>query len=237
LFLYVFTICFFLTSKNTSAQTIEIKYVEFAANQVVLHYDLVDSVADRFFTIRLYSSKDNFLNPLEKITGDVGFEIGPGPNKKIVWNAKEEFGDQFDGKISLLLRGRIFVPFIKLDQINQYKVFKRLRKYDLTWGGGTPQNILNFDLYNGDQKIMTFPNLANVGHHQFRFPAHVKPGKNYRFKVSDTKNKEGVVFTKSFQIKRKVPLLIMAVPIAAIVTTIVLLRDEEIEKVDHAPRP
>jgi hypothetical protein len=201
-----------LIGVNSPAQTIELKYVELLDNMVVLQYDLLDSVEGRFFIIRLYHSKDNYLNPLEKITGDMGIEVRPGLNKKIVWDAREELGELFDGSVALEIRGRVFVPFINVEQINHYKVFKRGRKYALTWSGGTPQNILNFDLFNKDQKVLTFPNVANVGHHQFEFPVHLKPGKSYRFRVSDTKNRDDVVYSQPFQVKRKVPLLLKVIP-------------------------
>lgn len=197
------------------SQKIELKHVEFKDNKVIVNYNLLDSIADRYYSIRLYSSSDGFLNPLTKVAGDVGLEIKPGLDKKIVWTVKDEPQINFEQKISLEVRGRIFIPFINTESINQYKVFKRNRNYDLTWTGGSPQNILNFDLYNGDKKIASFPNIGNVGHHSFRFPAHTKPSRHYRFRISDSKNKEEVVFTQEFKIKRKVPLLAKIIPALA----------------------
>jgi hypothetical protein len=143
-------------------------------------------------------------------------EIKPGKDNKVIWNVREELGASFNGKISLEIRGRHFIPFINVESINQYKVYKRKRKYNITWTGGTPQNILNFDLYDGEKKILTYPNVANVGSYSLEFPTHVKPKNNYRFRISDSKNKEDVVYTTSFKIKRKVPLLIKAVPVLLI---------------------
>jgi hypothetical protein len=189
-----------------SAQTLELRSVELNDSKIIIHYDLIDSIPDRFFTIRLYSSKDNFLNPLNKLIGDFGYEVKPGVGKKITWDAKEELGASFEGGISVEVRGRIFIPFINTGQINQFKVFKRKRKYDLTWSGGTAQNVLNFDLLRNDEKILTFPNVANVGNHEFEFPNHIKPGNNYHFRISDSKNKDEIVNTQVFKIKRKIPL-------------------------------
>jgi hypothetical protein len=197
-------------------QSIELKFVEIKQNKVVVHFDILDSLEARFYSIRAYSSADGFLNPLEKISGDVGLEVRPGKNKTITWAASEELNTTFKDKISLEIRGRIFIPFINTESINQYKIFKRKREYELTWKGGSPQNVLNFDLYKGDKKITSFANLSNVGHHTFVFPGHAKPGKDYRFKISDAKNKEEVVFTNQFTIKRKVPLLLKVVPLLAV---------------------
>jgi hypothetical protein len=63
---------------------------------------------------------------------------------------------------------------------------------------------------------MSFPNIANVGHHEFQFPTYVKPGKDYQFMISDSKNKEEQVITKPFGIKRKIPLLLKAIPVAIV---------------------
>jgi hypothetical protein len=210
-------ISFFLsiTCFYSKAQTIDLKYVEYAFNNVVIHYDLLDSVEGRSYTIRLYSSADGFLNPVEKIQGDAGLTVKSGKNKTIIWIAKEELGATFKGKVALELRGRLFVPFINTESLDKYTVYKRKRKYNITWSGGTPQNILNFDLMKGDKKVLTFPNLANVSHHSLEFPGYIKPG-NYKFKISDSKNKEEVVYTNSFKIRRKIPLALKAIPVIAI---------------------
>jgi hypothetical protein len=216
-------------------QSLEIKNIEFKSNRFVVHYDIVDSIADRSYTIRVYSSVDGFVSPLQKIQGDAGVDINAGKHKKLEWAVLEELGASFEGNVTLELRGRIYIPFIKTESINQYKVFKRGRNYNLTWSGGSEQNVLNFDLYRGDRKIFSFPNIGNAGHHSFKFPTHVKPGKNYRFRISDSKNKDEVVYTDVFKIKRRVPLAIKAVPILALgsVVYMVLNKKEEDEGIPN----
>jgi hypothetical protein len=221
---------FSLLALSCGGQHLELKYSEFKDNKLLVHYSLRDSVIGRNFTIRLYTSKDNFLNPLEKVSGDIGLEVKPGPDKTISWDATDELGTTFDGKVSLEIRGKVFIPFINTESINQHKVYKRKRKYNLTWTGGTPQNILNFDLYNGEKKIMSFPNLANVGTYSLEFPSYVKPKKNYRFRISDSKNKEDVVYTSQFKIKRKVPLLVKVVPVVLVGSLLyTLLQPKDVE--------
>lgn len=195
-----------------NAQNLELKSVELKNDKLELHYDLLDSLEDRFYSIRLYSSADGYLNPLTKIRGDVGLEVKPGKDKVVSWAVREELAPDFNSKVSIEIRAKIFVPFINTESINQYKVYKRKRKYNLTWKGGTPQNILNFDLYHNEDKVTSFPNLANVGHHELELPSHIKPGKNYRFRISDAKNKDEVVYTSTFRVKRKVPLLMKVIP-------------------------
>ena len=93
------------------------------------------------------------------------------------------------------------------------KTFKRLRPTEITWTGGTQQNILNFDLYKGEDKITSFPNIANVGHYTMTIPTTVKPGKGYKFKITDTKNKDQIVYSASFGVTRKIPLILKILPV------------------------
>lgn len=201
-----------LLTFSSYGQNFTIRRVEMAGDNINLYYDLIDSVAARTYTISVFSSQDNFVTSLEKVTGDVGLEVRPGRSKKITWRAKETLGADFSGKIGLEIRGRLYIPFVRLDGLNT--TFKRLRPTEITWTGGTQQNILNFDLYRGEEKITSFPNIANVGNYTMTIPSTVKPGKGYKFKITDSKNKDQIVYSAPFVIKRKIPLLLKAIPIA-----------------------
>lgn len=217
-FLIVF---FLLISVPLLSQQFTIKRVEVSGDKINLYYDLIDDIQQRAYTISLYSSKDNFISTLEKVSGDVGLEVKPGGNRKIVWNAKEELGADFEGKVGLEVRGRVYIPFVRLDGLN--KTFKRDKPYEITWTGGTQQNILNFDLYKGEDKITTFPNISNVGHYTLTMPISVKPGKGYKFKITDTRNKDQIVYSAPFGVSRKIPLMMKVIPVALLGGGIYLL--------------
>lgn len=208
--------CVLGLSVTLHAQQFVIKRVELANQQVIVHYDLLDTVSGRTYSMNVYASNDNFINPLQKISGDVGLEVKPGNNKTFAWDAKAELGENFSGSVSLEIRGKLYIPFVRFSGFDEYKTIKRLKPYEITWSGGSPQNILNFDLYKGDKKVTTFPNVANVGHYKMTLPKDVKPGKNYRLRISDTKNKEDVVYTGLFTVKRKTPLLLKVLPVLAV---------------------
>jgi hypothetical protein len=212
-----------LTGSSALAQLFNITKAERQGDNLIVYYDLLDSITNRTYTINVYNSLDNFINPLTKISGDLGLEVKPGGNRKIVWRAKEELGAEFTGDLSLEVRGKIYIPFVKLDGFDDYKKFKRQRDYKITWTGGRGNSVLNFDLYRGEKKITTFPNIANVGQYTLKFDANVRPGSNYKLKVSDAKNKDDVLWTDKFRIKRKTPLLIKIIPlvgIGAVATTL-----------------
>ena len=220
-----------------NAQQFNIKKVELSADKIFVYYDLLDTVSNHTYTMNLFSSKDNFISPLQKVKGDIGLEVRPGANKKIEWSAKEELGVDFkEGNISLEVKGRLYIPFIRFD--GNYETFKRGKKYEITWTGGTQQNILNFDLYQGTKKITSFPNIANVGHYTLVIPNSIKPGKEFRFRISDTRNKDQIVNTKEFSIERRVPLVYKIVPpILVGVGAYLFIKSNQPEPLEGPPGP
>lgn len=195
------------------AQDFSIAKVERIGGTVILHYNLIDTVRNRVYTVNVYTSKDNYTTPLQHVTGDIGLEVKPGANRKIIWEAREELGASFAGDLGLEVRGKVYIPFVKLDGFDDYKKFKRNKTYNITWTGGRGNNVLNFDLYRKETLIKAYPNIANVGYHTIKFQG-IKPGRNYRLKITDSKNKDDVVYSAPFKIRARVPLLIKLLPIA-----------------------
>lgn len=211
--LQVFLLPFLALSYEASAQEFSIKQIEVRSDRLTLHYDLIDTVKDHTYSVYVYSSKDNFLSPLEKISGDAGLEVRPGANRKIIWNAKEELGPTFTGEVALEIRGRVYIPFIRFEGFKDVEARKRGVPFLVKWSGGTRQNILNFQLYQGEKLKHTFPNAPNNSEHRITIPASIKPGKGYYFRITDTKNKDQMVITPQFEVKRRYPLALKVIPV------------------------
>lgn len=220
------TLALCLLTYFASAQSFKITRLERLGGTVAIHYDLIDSIASRTYTVTIFSSKDNFTSPLEKVTGDTGLEVKPGPGRKVIWDATAELGSTFSGDVSLEVRAKVFIPFIRMDGFDDYRKFKRKKSYNITWSGGRGNNVLNFDLYHGDKKVATYPNIANVGHYKLTFNG-VRTGKNYRFKISDSKNKDDVIYTAPFAIRAKIPFLLKALPVVGVGYVIYMLSTRE----------
>jgi hypothetical protein len=235
---YLVLILLFLSIIPLCGQDFKVNRVEVAAGKVNIYYDLIDTTA-RGYTINVYASRDNFIAPLKKVTGDAGLEVKAGKGKKIVWDAPAELGPDFDGKMALEVRGRVYIPFVRFERFEEYKAIKRGKPYNISWTGGTQQNILNFEMYKGEKKVTTFTDVANTGKYKLTLPTSVKPGKNYKFKISDTKNKDEVIYTGNFAVKRKVPLLVKAIPIVALGALVYLLTigEEGDEKIPDPVNP
>lgn len=207
-----------------TAQSVAIKKIEFAGDQIVVHYDLEDNNPNNEYDLRLYASRDNFTSPLTKVSGDVGAEVKPGAGRQVRWKAREELGD-YKGRLALELRGKVFLPFVKLKDFNSEKSYKRGKSYNLNWKAGNT-NPIHIEVYKGGQRISGEMNQPNNGAHTFFLPANAKKGDDYRLKISDAKQSENVVFTPTFAVKPKVPFLLKMLPVVAVVGALVFVLPE-----------
>lgn len=203
-----------LAAVAAHAQKASIKRVELAGDRIIVHYDLEDSNPANEYQISLYSSQSNFATALTKVRGDVGNEVKPGSNKKIEWNIREELGP-FKGKLSLEIRGKMYVPVAKISNISEGDKFKRGKSHSVTWRAGN-SNPVTIELLKGDQPVQTQNNLSNNGTYSFLIPAHTPVGKDYAIRITDSRDGENVVTSHRFMVTRKVPLLLKVVPILAV---------------------
>ncbi len=196
------------------AQTVSIKKIELAGEKVIVHYDLEDSNPNNEYKLDLYASKDNFIAPLTKVKGNVGPEVKPGLDRKIEWNIIEEYGP-YKGKLSLEIKGKVYIPFVKLQNFNTSKSYKRGSNNNLGWKPGN-NNPINIELFKGGQRVAGDMNMPNNGSHTLYIPSKAKPGKDYRLKITDSRNSEDIIYTDYFKVKPKVPLLLKLLPVFAI---------------------
>jgi hypothetical protein len=189
-----------------NAQTVTITKVELAGEKVVVHYNLENSNSSQDFLINLYGSKDNFNAPLSKVTGDVGPEVKPGTGKKIEWKIRDEYGP-YKGKLALEIRGKVYVPVVKLQDFNAAKSFKRGNPYDVVWKPGNT-NPVNIELFSGENRVQGDMTQPNDGNYTLLIPSTAKPGKDYRLKFTDSKNGEDFTYSPMFKVVPKIPMAV-----------------------------
>src|SRR6478736_201235 len=151
--IFLFSFCFVTAvSVQSVAQNLDIDFIEFTNRNIVVHYTLDDGAnSNRQFLVQLYSSQDNFTVPLTKVTGDIGSEVSSCVDKKIIWEVTKELGN-YKGSISLELRGRVYVPFVKIKDITAGQVFKRGKNYPVNWTSGNLSGQVNIELFNEDEE-------------------------------------------------------------------------------------
>jgi len=185
------------------AQTVTIKQVQLVGEKVVVTYDLDDSNPNNEYLLNLYASKDNFATPLTNVSGDVGMDIKPGAGKKIEWSIMKEYGG-YKGKLSLEVRGKVYVPFVRLQGFDTKQKYKVGKSYDVKWKPGSSNPVI-IELYKGGQRISGDVNQPNNGSYTLFIPSHAKKGSDYHLKITDSKNSDEVINTANFSVAPKMP--------------------------------
>ncbi|HZY78610.1 MAG TPA: Ser-Thr-rich GPI-anchored membrane family protein [Cyclobacteriaceae bacterium] len=222
-----------LFSSAAFAQSVVIKKVELAGELVIVHYDLDDSNPNNEYLINLYTSKDNYTTALTKVSGDVGMDIKPGVDKKITWKIRDEYGG-YKGKLALEIRGKVYVPFVRLQEFDSKKTYKKGNSYQLKWKVGSA-NPINIELYKGGERVSGEINQPNNGSHTLFIPKHATKGGDYRLRFSDTRNPEEVVYSENFKVGAKIPLLLKVIPAAVIVGVLVVVLTKKDSGGDDPP--
>lgn len=204
-----------------SAQTVVIKRVDLVGEKITVTYDLEDSNPTNNYLLNLYTSRDNFAVAVKNVSGDVGLEVKPGAGKKITWNVVQEYG-AFKGKLSLEVRGRVYMPFVRFEGITNRKSYKRGKSYEFKWKPGN-SNPLSIELFRGGQRISGDINQPNNGSYNLFIPSHAVKGKDYRLKIFDMRSPDEVIYSENFAVTPKVPLLLKIAPVAVVGGVIVLL--------------
>jgi hypothetical protein len=210
-----------LISSIVYSQTVHIKRVELAGEKIIVIYDLEDSNPNNEYLLQLFSSKDNFAKAVGNVTGHIGVDVKPGVDKRVEWNIVKEFGG-YKGKLSLELRGKVYVPFVRVRDFDAKGTYRRGKNYVINWKPGNA-NPVNIDLMNGGQRVTGEVNHPNNGIYELFIPTHAKPGDEYKIKFTDTRNPDEVIITETFAVKPKIPLLVKVVPAVALVGAIVLV--------------
>jgi hypothetical protein len=184
--------------------------------KVVLTYDLEAPVSTFMYKVEVYSSIDQYSQPLKSVSGEVGEKISVGNGKKIEWQPQldvKEFGGDVDFKLKTTL---VYAPWL-VTKPNEQTSYKRGKIASITWTGYSPtaQNV-RLELQKDGQAISNTEAVTNSGQSDFSFPQNLKVGGGYQLKVSNTTNANELAISKEFKIKRKIPLVVKLLPIAIV---------------------
>lgn len=195
-----------LINYNLNAQQIDNIVFRQEGLNVIITYDLLSGTEHNYY-ISVFSSHNNYTNPLKSVTGDVGEEISPGSGKIITWEARQELGD-YKGNISFKIKAR-FVPIIEFANISYY--FRRGKSYQINWRIGTSQDHIQFQLYKGDELVYDLGQIPNTGSWNWQIPINQYTGKGFRIKAIAL-NK--TAYSADFRIWPKTPRILINLPIA-----------------------
>jgi hypothetical protein len=169
----------------------------------------------------------------------VGTSLEAGLNKTISWNYADEYPD-YKGKISIELRGRAFVPVARFRNIEQNSTYKRGKSYSIDWKAGN-NKVVDIELYHGSTRVQGESNINNSGSYNLHLLANLKPGNDYRIKISDSRNPEESTYSNYFTVKRKIPLVAKIIPITIaggfIISTILNSTSNSTDSPEIPPMP
>lgn len=176
--------------------------------KIIVIYDLVNEERGSKVVVSVYGSHNNFSTPITDVTGDVG-EVLPGPNRRIEW-ASETALKSFSNNFTFQFKGEVIHgwKFIKPDNGK----LKRGKKHLLKWQGGHPYDTVTLKLISPSRNVMEIVKTKNTGSYLWKVPKEIvaKPG----FALSISCGKE--VYEQKIVIKRKFPLLILAIPVTGV---------------------
>lgn len=204
-----------LLARMACGQAVEIDYVEWNDNKLIIHYKLEDANATHQYLVNLFTSHDNFTTALTKVTGDVGTEVKPGLNKTITWDINRELPN-FKGTLVFEVRGRVYIPYVKLRDFGENRVFKRGSNIPLTWVSGNATGQVNIELFRGQERIPVENNIVNSGRYDWHIPSGLKKGSNYKLRFTNTRDRTDFVESPQFTIKPKIPGLIKIAGVLAL---------------------
>jgi len=182
----------------SQAQNIKNFRYNLDGNKIKITYDLEGVPSDQYL-ITLFSSADNFTNPLRYVEGDVGEEVNPGEGKMIIWDARREFME-FKGAISLKLKYKK-IPYLEFTNIELGTKFKRGRAHNIRWDDGPETLYATVELYKNNKYVQE-TNLERSGIEWIlKIPRKQAPG-IYKLK---TEIDSRIAYSPEFRIARRTP--------------------------------
>ena len=186
------------------AQEVKNIIVRLDNDKLIVNYDL-EGESQESYLVTLFSSHDNFENPVKSVSGDIGEEIKPGMKREVVWMAAEDLMG-FSGNLQVKVRAQ-WVPLIEFNIPNK---FKRGKSYEVKWKSNSSTPTLNFNLANSEKVIEQMGRVENDGSWIWKVPIKQKVGKNFQLTAISINRKAQ---SSSFRISRKIPLMIKLLPI------------------------
>ncbi len=200
-------------------QAIENVRAALEGEDLVVTYDLIKGTANEKFAVSLRSSHNNFATALAQLSGDVGDNVLPGKDKRVVWAVKNELPADFDADIVIKVTANLLALPLTVQPLGQNTV-KKGQSIALSWQGGRSADKIDISLLkDGVPQEQLANGIPNSQQFQYAVPSNLK-GNGYSFKIS-TANEEAI--TGAFRVKSKVKAIFIILPVAVVGVAAVFL--------------
>lgn len=215
-----------LVTTAACAQTVQNVRAAFDGERVQITYDLNYADASQKFKVAFYSSQDNFTHPLTLLTGDVGDEVAPGRDRKVVWFAKDVLPPDFDQEITFKIR--VTLPDAAKLSLKPLEktVVKRGTTMVVSWIGGAPTDQVTIELLkDGQLQERVAENIVNAHEYRWLIPKKLKTDEGYSLRIANPNKIGDETTTQAFIVKPRVSMLVKLLPVVVGAGVYLLLPD------------
>ncbi len=199
------SLAFILLSVGVTCSAQQISYLQAitTGDFVTIYYDLDSTLSGQLLHVDLFSSHDQYQQPLQYVRGDVGDHIKPGKMKKIEWGAKKEL-NQYRGELTFEVRARLTFSPITIVFPHHLANLQSDQIDTLVWKGGLADDSLQLNLLWENHKAVPIAVVPNTGHYEWNIPKKMRERRDYRLEISWwNKGKKYQTQSSQFSIKRK----------------------------------
>jgi len=218
-------------ASSALGQTFENIRVQRDEDKIIVVYDLVSIDPGSRVTVRVFSSLDDYKQPISNTTGDIG-SVLPGPNKRIIWQVGETIANDYQG-ILFKFEGQTFAGWKVISPTSKGMI--RGKTNVIQWQGGFPGDDVSIDLLKpGVEEIENIAQIKNSGSFLWDTPKELKPGDGYVLRLTSGDNS----IEYRFSINRKIPLAYYGIPAAIVIVVVAIISgDSGSKNLPDAPLP
>lgn len=212
---------FFLAGIQVKGQTIENFRQEIIGDEVNIYYDLIANIEGQIFQVILFcSDSSTYTQRLYFATGDVGKDVKPGKNKRIVWTNKDELTSYSLEDLTFEIKPNIQSSALYfIYPRDRATIFRRSTTEKIEWLGGDINENLVIELYRYDSRQLVISSTSNKGYTSWNIPVGLKPGLDYQLRMTVANKPSEPVFSSKFRIKRKIPTALKFIPAGILLGT------------------
>lgn len=207
----------FFATLQLSAQRLENIRAE-AVNggeRVIITYDISGATGKKY-TVKVYSSHNNFSTPLSMVGGDVN-EVTAGTGKRIEWNARAEMVE-YSGDITFELRAD---PVAAALSVKTPSGVKRGKTTTISFDGTKPGENVRIDLVKSNVVVNQIGNTSDGNRYVWTVPTDVAKGSDYQVRITTAGGQSAS--SGSFSVKSKTSPLVYIIPGVVVVGVVVFL--------------
>ena len=167
------------------------------SGKITINYDLQGLIEGEKYKVEIYSSADNYAEPLKYVSGDVGGNVVSGVNKKVLWDASIAL-QTFKGEIVFEIKAVQASPIEFTNRFSEsYKVKKSI---NVKYTGFIANEQSYFLLYNSKDSLKLSPAPSAKNESILVLPKTTKKG-TYQLKLVNPVDKQ-VAISPEIRIKK-----------------------------------